>query len=208
MLYHECCDCSIVQRKVKVNVACHWCEYPPQYGWRPWPPQEVGLFVELAVSRSADHPSVRTILIATALEALLEDVLLIAFHWGYGPHVLVELLLDSYRGLERRAQLFRGVTGLSLPEALSSTEHQDFWTAWQSVVRARNAFAHGRLLERTKTNSSPIITPVPAADPTVLDQLQSTMLAVFAQLRWVVKKQVDPKVVPPPLFPFEEEPRP
>ncbi|MGH8246980.1 MAG: hypothetical protein ACREUU_11190, partial [Gammaproteobacteria bacterium] len=105
-----------------------------------------------------------------------------------------ELLLETFRGFERRTRLFGELAGVSIADSLSSIGFRRFYEDWFRVVRARNSFVHARLGESPaptgRTNPGGAKPLLPSVES--LDRLAEVQLAAFAELRTYVKKRLDP----------------
>jgi len=56
---------------------------------------------------------------------------------------VTELLLDAYRGRERRISLYNQISQRPLKAVLEAAELSDFLPAWKRLAEARNRTVHG-----------------------------------------------------------------
>ena len=111
-----------------------------------WPHQEVYDFLRLIrdQSNNPDGRRIQIIFLCTVLEVLLESAI-----WEVATNFVTEretikILLDGYRGRERRITLFKKLSGFSLSSCLNSPEHKDFMRKWKDLVELRNKLIHGQ----------------------------------------------------------------
>lgn len=177
--YIECRDCGCISKPtsslMSLAICIAWCGNTPEYGWQGWPPEATSVFVDLARARQTDDVRIRCVLLVTALEALLEDLLITILAWSHVPVPIAELLLESFRGFERRGSLFRELTGQSIPKTFALIGLRNFYEGWVIIVKARNAFVHARL---TESSSGSLLVDTTSALPSedVLNAVSAALL--------------------------------
>jgi hypothetical protein len=95
-------------------------------------------FLQLAKQRV-----VAAVFLATALETLLEVHLWALLKDLGTPEKVAALLLDTYRGRERRIALYNQLAPRSLKDVFESDGLANFLTAWKKLAEARNGTVHG-----------------------------------------------------------------
>ncbi len=99
---------------------------------------------------------------ASALEVMLEDVLVELLRQHTASEGLCEAVLDGYQGIERRRTLFGRLSGTALGDVLKEDWGQEFLRDWSRLTTQRNKIAHGsyyfrgsedvELIRRLRTN--------------------------------------------------------
>lgn len=140
-----------------------------------WPSAETHDILEIARKRrlgTAQGRRIAIVFLATALEMLLESILweLLAAHRS--SVFLSEIILDGYRGRDRRIGLFKTLSGKSISNVLKAKKLENFLADWDEIARARNDIAHGQYFYERKGRTGVLI-----------KRVINSCLQVFAELQ-------------------------
>jgi hypothetical protein len=145
-IYYECSECGFLTAEKAATEAakpCPQCTLVP-VSWRLFPDERLRRLEQRIQRYHADgDDEIVVILVATQLEALLEDTLarMLAAH---GADVAVqEVLLDSMRSIgQRLSRLFPALTGEQFEDVAAELCCQDFPKRWRALRELRNSFIH------------------------------------------------------------------
>jgi hypothetical protein len=111
-----------------------------------WPGLQALKLLEIAESQDQQQPEghrITVLFFASALEVMLEDVLVELLQQHTSSEALSEAVLDSHQGIERRRDLFRQLAGTSLGDLLREDWGREFLLDWKTLAARRNKVAHG-----------------------------------------------------------------
>jgi hypothetical protein len=115
----------------------------------PWPVgPEVHIFLGIVHDQKVDQGeqrAVAVVFLATVLEALLEDYLWQLLEAHGASHKISRLLLDAYRGRDKRVALYKELADRPLREALTEASMDSFLADWKKLADDRNVTVHGDL---------------------------------------------------------------
>ncbi len=112
-----------------------------------WPGLQARKLLEIADIQDNAQPDghrIAILFLASALEIMLEDVLVELLRQDTASEALIEATLDSNQGVERRRVLFGRLNGTPLGELLTEGWGQEFLCDWSALAARRNKVAHGR----------------------------------------------------------------
>lgn len=113
---------------------------------RLWPGLQATKLLEIAESQDQQQPEghrIAVLFFASALEVMLEDVLVELLQQHTASEALSDAVLESYQGVERRRNLFGRLSGTALGDLLKEEWGQEFLRDWNTLVARRNKVAHG-----------------------------------------------------------------
>lgn len=111
-----------------------------------WPGLQAIKLLEIAENQDIDTPEgirVGVLFLASALEVMLEDVLVELLRQHTTSDGLREAVLEGYQGIERRRALFGRLSNTSLGDLLKEEWGQEFLRDWRTLTTQRNKIAHG-----------------------------------------------------------------
>jgi hypothetical protein len=112
-----------------------------------WPSFEALKFLEIVSSQDLSSPDGRRIAIVflcTVLELLLEDSLWELLEIHTNSRQLADAVLDSYRGRDKRIQLYNKLSDRKLKDLLQAEELLTFFEDWEHLSQLRNDIVHGQ----------------------------------------------------------------
>ena len=116
-----------------------------------WPGLQAMKLLEIVDSHDrepAEDHRIALLFLASALEIMLEDVLVELLRQETSSEVLIEATLDCNQGVERRRTLFGRLSGTPLGELLTEDWGQEFLRDWGTLSARRNKVAHGKYYYR------------------------------------------------------------
>lgn len=149
--YYLCRDCN------EVNISKEWlsvdgivkCPVCKHLDWKePWPDISIRKILEFVLNSSpleAHYDRFASLLLSACLEDLMRDQLrLMALGYDTGDHVglLLDPLLDGYRGRQRQLLLYRRIGYGSFADNCKEAGHPAFLEQWKRISEVRNHFAH------------------------------------------------------------------
>jgi hypothetical protein len=186
MTYFQCTNCEQIEPESnwvveQGNKKCNHCGATDKY--ELWPSSEIRELFELIQTRnreSFEYGLVASVFISAALELLLERLLfsmaienLLYYEAGH----LVEALLDSNQGRERRLQLYNRLGYGSFEKETREVGCKNFSKHWDEIAKFRNKIVHGDLKEGTKISKS------------LVEATITESLAVFSKLNNIYNKE-------------------
>ena len=111
-----------------------------------WPGLQAIKLLEIAESQDQEQPEghrIAVLFFASALEVMLEDVLVELLRQHTASEALSEAVLDCHQGVERRRALFGRLSGTALGDLLMEDWGQEFLRDWSTLAARRNKVAHG-----------------------------------------------------------------
>jgi hypothetical protein len=155
MIYLECQNCG------QIEPDCNWiiyqnkkeCKYcHEKENYELWPSSEIRTLFETIKNHkdiySLNYVLISSVFISTALELLLEKLIyIVAFEDQLPEEIrhLIELLLESNLGRERRLKLFQKLGYDSFEGHSRELGYKDFPNHWGQIVKIRNKIVHGKL---------------------------------------------------------------
>lgn len=138
-----------------------------------WPSLQAIKLLEVADAQdrtSQDGQRVAVLFFASALEAMLEDLLVEVLRDHSSSEALRDAVLDGYEGVARRKQLFKRLSGRKLGDILSELWGQEFLADWERLSTRRNRIAHGSYYFPDST------------DVLLMERLSGSMFKALAEL--------------------------
>lgn len=102
--------------------------------------------LEIAEGQEKGEPEghrIGVLFFASALEIMLEDVLVELIRQHTASEVLSEAFLESHQGVGRRRSLFGRLSGTALGDLLKEDWGQELLRDWTTLAERRNKVAHG-----------------------------------------------------------------
>lgn len=144
-LYWECTGCGYLSSDPRVGsgeIPCPGCSKPGSR--RQFPPDRLRrLDQRIRRYRAEGDDEIVVILVATFLEALVEDILSRIMEAQGAEVRLRATVLDTQRAVGQRiGKLFPALTGMQFEEAVAEAGFRDFSHRWRQLRALRNAFIH------------------------------------------------------------------
>lgn len=148
--YLRCPECHVIfadpdgkLSAVETPAPCCGARGDPR---RIWPGRQALKLLEVVENQDVANPDehrIALLFFASALELMLEAVLVELVRQHTTSDALSEAILDSYQGVERRRSLFSRLSGTSIGGVLSDEWGQEFLRDWKALATRRNKVAHG-----------------------------------------------------------------
>jgi hypothetical protein len=138
-----------------------------------WPGLQASKLLEVAQAQDRNQPDghrIELLFFASALEVMLEDVLVEVLRQHTSSRELRDAVLDSYQGVERRRTLFGRLSGTTPGDLLRETWGQEFLRDWTTLASRRNKVAHGAYYYRG------------SEDLILIDRMRRTFLKAFVEM--------------------------
>ena len=148
-----------------------------------WPGLQAIKLLEISEAQDREQPDgqrIALLFFASALEVMLEDVLVEVLRQHTQSEELSEAVLDSHQGVERRRSLFGRLSGTSLGDLLQGDWGQQFLRDWTTLAQRRNKVAHGAYYY------------LGSEDGVLLERLRGTYLRAFTEMHNHVTRRRPP----------------
>lgn len=147
--YVECPNCHEVvndvnQKLLKVDEPAPCCGASGE-ARTLWPAVGVLMLIGVVSNQDLDSEEGRNIAVvflSTAMELLHEDSLWYLLQLHTKSRQLLELILDTNRGKERRINLYNKLSDRSLGDLLNSSKLANFLEDWKKLAERRNNILH------------------------------------------------------------------
>ena len=150
-----------------------------------WPGLTAVKLLEILDSQDpAQHDGHRisVLFFASALEFMIEEVLVALVRRGTPHGALIEAVLDGHQGVHARRELYKKLTGTALGGVLKEPWGVTFLQDWAALTKARNKIAHGQYYYADSNNVL------------LLQRLRGTFLKAFVELHnHAMKCPLDPE---------------
>ncbi len=146
-----------------------------------WPGLQALKLLEIAEGQDQEQPEghrIAVLFFASALEVMLEDVLVELLRQHTVSEALSEAVLDSHQGVERRRSLFGRLSGTALGDLLNEDWGQEFLRDWNMLAARRNKVAHGSYYYRG------------SEDVVVIHRMRRSYLRAFVEIHNHVTRRV------------------
>ena len=146
--------------------------------------------LEIAENQVLEQPEghrIAVLFFASALEIMMEDVLVEILHLHTASEGLREIILDCNQGIARRRALFGSLSGTPLGKLLTEEWGQEFLRDWTTLAGHRNKLAHGSYFYRG------------SEDVMLLQRMRQNYLRVFVEMHNYVTR-----LAATPVNPFVE----
>ncbi len=146
-----------------------------------WPGLQAIKLLEIAQDQDQESPEgqrISVLFLASALELMLEDVLVELLQQHTNSEALREAVLDAHQGVERRRTLFTKLNRASLGEVLAEQWGKEFLQDWKTLAERRNKIAHGKYYYRDSN------------DLELVRRISSGLLRAFVEVHNHVTRQM------------------
>ena len=151
LVYHRCCSCDQIH-PVQVDggeETAYVCPDCGKEGWsKQWPDSSIRRVIQIVLGLSpqdADYERISCLLLSACLEDMMREQLttmaLEGTIWD-AVSLILDPLLDAYRGRQRQMQLFRNIGYGSFSKNCSEVGFPDYPRQWGSIADQRNYYAH------------------------------------------------------------------
>lgn len=148
-----------------------------------WPGIQAIKLLEVAQGQNSTHPDehrIAVLFFASALEIMLEDVLVELLRQHTTSEDLRETVLDSNQGVERRRILFARLSGTTLGDLLKDDWGQEFLRDWTTLAAHRNKVAHGAYFYHG------------SEDIVLIDRIRQNCLRAFVEMHnYVTRRRIE-----------------